>query len=1116
MTALEAYILARAYAKALVEGAGALKGAPCRIQSITPITGGNRITFAWETSEGETETDTLDVMDGADGSDGVGISSITYKETDVSGNYVYTVTLTDTNTYDITCPKGPQGETGETGATGNGIASIEKTGTAGLVDTYTITYTNGQSATFTVTNGESITVDSAMSGSSTNPVQNKVITEALALKQNATDDSLDTEAKTIVGAINEHEGDIGTLKSGLTNLDNEVNGDATTYPYADVITIEDAVPSNLAECNVKIEPVQDLHGYDHPWVGGGGKNLIDDGYSGNFDFELPAGTYYFKRFLTTSDANVNSRLQYFNGETYATVSDDASLDDGGIVVTGNMGWGANVSETIVTNKTYQFRVPSSVNELVPSKYHLMITTGSMPTSYAPYENICPITGHTEASVQRDGVNLFDVSAITSGYRIGSDGEPYQASTYCLSDWIKVKPSTEYVRNVAIQQSSTSLALYDKNKHFIERVASSNGTFTTTATTAYIRSAILLTDKDTCQLELGSTATPYEPYAGHTYTIALGDTIYGGSVDFKTGKVRVTHKYVDLSTLSFTLASGNRWATQPIADAKLVPDTQVANAYCSTLSIQSKNDITDNESLIGISVNYQAMFVARNGSDTDAPTGEFVYELATPTELTLTPAELELLKGQNTITASTGQISVTVNGVSGAIGELTADKQDKTDYSLNTTAKTVVEAINELNSVLTNVSGEVDTIKNGIVYGFHIDGSVSDPSNRVTYLRDAIGKTPAYMDYNEGSFNYGSWANAFFMPRPCMVERSGNVAYYLDPNDYTKKTDGTASDIADTTYAGNAMMEWGRDGKKIWMKIEPDSGDANSCNVYIADHRVDATYHDWSFHNCNGVSVDHFYTPIYNGSAVSDGTNNVLRSLSGQYISHTQNASTEITMAGRNNAGSAEIWGTEVYADIVLINMLLTLIGKSTNTQGVFGRGLDDGGENAMKAYVTGALNDKGLFFGYNDGSHGVKVFGMENWWACQWRRYRGHIMVDGVQKVKLTYGTEDGSTAAGYNLTGDNYISVGATPTGTSGQYCDKYEFSPNGAFPKDADNTKATASTHYCDGLWFNNSGTRVSYRGGASYHGSPDGAWCVDLSGAASGDWWGIGAALSCKPLA
>lgn len=194
MTAQEAYILARAFTMQAIAGAGALKGAPCQIQSITPITGGNRITFAWETSEGETETDTLDVMDGVDGTngtdgtdgtDGVGISSITFKEKDADGNNVYTVTLTNTNTYDITCPIGPQGETGATGATGatgNGIASIAKSGTAGLVDTYTITYTNGQTSTFTVTNGQTPTVDSAMSDSSANPVENRVIDAQLKTK----------------------------------------------------------------------------------------------------------------------------------------------------------------------------------------------------------------------------------------------------------------------------------------------------------------------------------------------------------------------------------------------------------------------------------------------------------------------------------------------------------------------------------------------------------------------------------------------------------------------------------------------------------------------------------------------------------------------------------------------------------------------------------------------------------------------------------------------------------------------------------------------------------------------------------------------------------------------
>ena len=62
-------------------------------------------------------------------------------------------------------PTGPTGPAGPTGPTGNGIDSIEKTGTSGLVDTYTITYTNGNTTTFTVTNGKDGTGSGDMSKS---------------------------------------------------------------------------------------------------------------------------------------------------------------------------------------------------------------------------------------------------------------------------------------------------------------------------------------------------------------------------------------------------------------------------------------------------------------------------------------------------------------------------------------------------------------------------------------------------------------------------------------------------------------------------------------------------------------------------------------------------------------------------------------------------------------------------------------------------------------------------------------------------------------------------------------------------------------------------------------
>ena len=49
---------------------------------------------------------------------------------------------------------GADGQDGRDGQDGIGIVSIELTGTSGLVDTYTITYTDGSTSSFNVTNGE--------------------------------------------------------------------------------------------------------------------------------------------------------------------------------------------------------------------------------------------------------------------------------------------------------------------------------------------------------------------------------------------------------------------------------------------------------------------------------------------------------------------------------------------------------------------------------------------------------------------------------------------------------------------------------------------------------------------------------------------------------------------------------------------------------------------------------------------------------------------------------------------------------------------------------------------------------------------------------------------------
>ena len=106
--------------------------------SVSTITGGHRVTITDANGD-----HVFDVLDGEPGQDG---TSPTIVVSSITGGHRLTITdAQGTQTVDVM--------DGEDGNDGRGIVSVEKTGTSGLTDTYTITYTMGEPTTFTVTNG---------------------------------------------------------------------------------------------------------------------------------------------------------------------------------------------------------------------------------------------------------------------------------------------------------------------------------------------------------------------------------------------------------------------------------------------------------------------------------------------------------------------------------------------------------------------------------------------------------------------------------------------------------------------------------------------------------------------------------------------------------------------------------------------------------------------------------------------------------------------------------------------------------------------------------------------------------------------------------------------------
>lgn len=423
-------------------------------------------------------------------------------------------------------------------------------------------------------------------------------------------------------------------------------------------------------CIVDIDPVQDLHGYDKPWVGGAGANKWDE------DWELG--------YITASTGGNSSSATEIRSKNYIPVSPSTTY----YAYTGNQ-TGTQRMAFYDSSKTYLGNgsggwavLPSNGTFATPADAYYMrfyvqgntygnniaINYPSSVTTYSPWENLCPITGWTECEVSQAGVNLAN---FVDGYTVDAQGQVTPIANRCATvNPIKIDANETYY----VKSFGTAFFIYAvfNGNTLVRRtagIASGVALDTSGGDKLYVCAYDGTVDTTLPMVTKGSVATDYTPYNGTTYPVSWqteAGTVYGGSIDVVSGALTVDRASVDLGSLSWTYDNTSYaygfFTSSVLSNRK---PGSLENAICSnytvnnggrysmgngTGQIASFNETNANAVCVRDDnyINATTFTTAMNGV-------QLVYELATPQTYQLDPVQVACLFGQNNVWADCGSI-----------------------------------------------------------------------------------------------------------------------------------------------------------------------------------------------------------------------------------------------------------------------------------------------------------------------------------------------------------------------------------------------------------------------------------------------------------------------------